>query len=125
MAFAPDMHVFPGGRVDAADADPGLAARSGLSADEAAERLGGDLEPAMAMAAHVAAIREAFEEVGVLLADHAPRADLVDARARLLAETGAFPAIADALDLRLRTDLLVPLSRWVTPRSMPRRFDAR
>src|SRR5688572_26301829 len=125
MAFAPDMQVFPGGRVDAADLDPALAARSVLTAEAAAERLGGDLEPATAMGAHVAAIREAFEEVGVLLADHAPSADLVGARSRLLADAGAFPAIADSLDLRLRTDLLVPLSRWVTPRSMPRRFDAR
>jgi recombination protein RecT len=125
MAFAPDMHVFPGGRVDAADADPALAARSVLSDVVAAERLGGDLEPATALAAHLAAIREAFEEVGVLLADHAPGADLVGARSRLLADAGAFPAIADSLDLRFRTDLLIPLSRWVTPRSMPRRFDAR
>ena len=125
MAFAPDMHVFPGGRVDVADADPALAARSVVSAAEAAERLGGDLEPATALAAHIAAIREAFEEVGVLLADVDPAADLVGARSRLLADPGAFPAIADALDLRLRTDLLVPLSRWVTPPSMPRRFDAR
>ena len=115
MAFAPDMHVFPGGRVDAADADAALARRSVVSAEAAAERLGGDLEPGMALAAHVAAIREAFEEIGVLLADHAPSADLVAARSRLLADADAFPAIADDLDLRLRTDLLVPLSRWVTP----------
>lgn len=125
MAFAPDMHVFPGGRVDGADADPMLAERSVLSADAAAERLGGDLAPTTALAAHVAAIREAFEEVGVLLADHRPGADLVTARTKLLADPGAFPAIAEALDLRLRTDRLAPLSRWVTPRSMPRRFDAR
>ncbi len=125
MAFAPDMHVFPGGRVDAADADPVLAARSVVSAAGAAQRLGGDLEPATALAAHIAAIREAFEEVGVLLADVGPGADLVAARSRLLADPGAFPAIAESLDLRLRTDLLVPLSRWVTPPSMPRRFDAR
>jgi glyoxylase-like metal-dependent hydrolase (beta-lactamase superfamily II)/8-oxo-dGTP pyrophosphatase MutT (NUDIX family) len=125
MAFAPDMHVFPGGRVDASDADPALMARSVVSADAAAERLGGDLEPAMALAAHMAAIREAFEEVGVLLADHAPGVDLEVARSRLLADPGAFPAIAEALDLQLRTDLLIPLSRWVTPSSMPRRFDAR
>ena len=125
MAFAPDMHVFPGGRVDAADGDPILAARSVVSAEAAAARLGGDLPPAMALAAHVAAIREAFEEVGVLLADHAPGVDVVEARTRLLADPGVFPAIADSLDLRLRTDLLVPLSRWVTPRWMPRRFDTR
>jgi glyoxylase-like metal-dependent hydrolase (beta-lactamase superfamily II)/8-oxo-dGTP pyrophosphatase MutT (NUDIX family) len=125
MAFAPDMHVFPGGRVDRADADPALAARSVLSAEVAAERLGGDLNPSAALAAHVAAIREAFEEVGVLLADHAPGADLAGARSRLLADPAAFPAIAESLDLRLRTDRLVPLSRWVTPPSMPRRFDAR
>src|SRR6185312_1089484 len=88
-------------------------------------------EPSMALAGHIAAIREAFEEVGVLLADRAPSADsssssdLVAARSRLLADPGALPAIAADLDLRLRTDLLVPLSRWVTPSSMPRRFDAR
>src|SRR6185503_1276896 len=75
MAFAPDMHVFPGGRVDAADADATLGERSVISAKAAAERLGGDLEPRMALAAHIAAIREAFEEVGVLLADLAPSAD--------------------------------------------------
>jgi glyoxylase-like metal-dependent hydrolase (beta-lactamase superfamily II)/8-oxo-dGTP pyrophosphatase MutT (NUDIX family) len=125
MAFAPDMHVFPGGRVDAADADTGLAGRSVVTASTAAERLGGDLEPGLALAAHVAAIREAFEEVGVLLADHAPGADLVAARSRLLADPGAWPSIAHDLDLRLRTDLLVPLSRWVTPPWMERRFDAR
>lgn len=126
MAFAPDMHVFPGGRVDAADADPRLAARSAIDGQAAAVAMGGDLAPAAALAAHVAAIREAFEEVGVLLADHdATATDLATARARLLDEPDAFPAIAEALDLRLRTDLLAPLSRWVTPPSMARRFDAR
>ena len=125
MAFAPDMHVFPGGRVDAADADPELAARSVLAAHAAAERIGGDLAPGTALAAHIAAIREAFEEVGVLLADHASGADLPEARSRLLADPGSFPGLAHELDLRLWTDRLVPLSRWVTPKSMPRRFDTR
>jgi glyoxylase-like metal-dependent hydrolase (beta-lactamase superfamily II)/8-oxo-dGTP pyrophosphatase MutT (NUDIX family) len=125
MAFAPDMHVFPGGRVDAADADPGLLARSAVGADEAAAALGGDLPPTEALAAFVAAIREAFEEVGILLADHRDGVDLVAARARLLASADAFPAIAEELELRLRTDRLVPLSRWVTPPIMERRFDAR
>ncbi len=125
MAFAPGMHVFPGGRVDAADMHHVLAARSVITASEAAARLGGDLAPDAALGAFVAAIREAFEEVGVLLADHAPAADLPAARLRLLAEPESFPAIAEAIDLRLRTDRLVPLSRWVTPPGLSRRFDAR
>ncbi|HET7169077.1 MAG TPA: MBL fold metallo-hydrolase [Candidatus Limnocylindrales bacterium] len=125
MAFAPDVHVFPGGRVDAADVDRRLIDRSVLDPPAVARALGGDLPPQAAIGAAVAAIREAFEEVGILLADHAPEADLAAARARLLAEPTAFPEIADALDLRLRTDLLVPLSRWVTPPTLERRFDAR
>jgi glyoxylase-like metal-dependent hydrolase (beta-lactamase superfamily II)/8-oxo-dGTP pyrophosphatase MutT (NUDIX family) len=126
MAFAPDVHVFPGGRVDAADADPALAARSVVTGPEAAEALGGNLEPGPAMAAHVAAIRELFEEAGVLLAETpAGRERVAAARSALLGGTAAFPGIAEDLDLRLRTDRLVPLSRWVTPPTLPRRFDAR
>src|SRR5262245_32736044 len=126
MAFAPDVHVFPGGRVDAADADPSLAARSVVTAIEAAEALGGDLEPAAALAAHITAIRELFEEAGVLLAETAAPGDRVAAaRSALLAGTAGFPDVADELDLRLRTDRLIPLSRWVTPPTLPRRFDAR
>ena len=127
MAFAADMHVFPGGRVDPADADPRVSSRSVLTAEAAADGLGGDLGPTEALAHYVAAIRETFEEVGVLLADvpASSAAALAGARDRLLADAGAFPAVVDALDLRLRTDLLVPLSRWVTPPTMDRRFDAR
>ena len=124
MAFAPDVHVFPGGRVDDADADPRLS-RGPWSAVAAAAALGGDLPPTEALAAYVAAIREAFEEVGVLLADHPAGVDLAAARHRLLASADVFPAIAEEFDLRLRTDRLVPLSRWVTPPIMERRFDAR
>ncbi len=125
MAFAADMHVFPGGRVDRGDADPRLAMRSAISAEAASAALGGDLAPAAALAAYVAAIRESFEEVGVLLADLPPGADLDAARDRLLRDASSFADLADELDLRLRTDLLVPLSRWVTPPGLPRRFDAR
>jgi glyoxylase-like metal-dependent hydrolase (beta-lactamase superfamily II)/8-oxo-dGTP pyrophosphatase MutT (NUDIX family) len=132
MAFAPDVHVFPGGRVDDADADPALVARSALTPAEAAAALGGDLEPAAALATFVAAIRELFEEAGVLLADVGSSGAgggvvtrTAAARSALLGGTATLAGIAAELDLRLRTDLLVPLSRWVTPATLPRRFDAR
>ena len=72
MAFAPDVHVFPGGRVDPTDAHPSLVARSVVSPEAAAAALGGDLPPTQAIAAFIAAIRESFEEAGVLLADVGP-----------------------------------------------------
>ena len=125
MAFAPDVQVFPGGRVDEADLDPAVQARSVVAPEAASEALGGDLPPIDALGAYVAAIREAFEEVGVLLADHEAGADLAGARRRLLVSSAAWPAIVETLDMRLRTDLLVPLSRWVTPPILERRFDAR
>ena len=128
MAFAPDVHVFPGGRVDPTDAHPSLIARSVVSPEAAAVALGGDLPPTQAIAAFIAAIRESFEEAGVLFADVGPGSSpgaLGAARAALVGGEIGFQALAAQLDLTLRTDWLVPISRWVTPPSMPRRFDAR
>jgi len=129
MAFAPDMHVFPGGRVDAADADGRLVARSVVSPPDAATALGGDLEPELAVAAYIAAVREVFEETGVLLAEPRGSADparaISQARSALVGGEADFASIVTDLDLTLRTDQLVPLSRWVTPPILPRRFDAR
>jgi 8-oxo-dGTP pyrophosphatase MutT (NUDIX family) len=131
MAFAAGMMVFPGGRVDPGDADPRLLARSSLSVAEAGQRLAGDAEPQLAVALHLAAIRELFEEAGVLLADPPSPAE-AEARARrleaarwdLLAGRSTFADVAERLDLGLRPDLLVPIARWVTPAAYPRRFDA-
>src|SRR5262245_313513 len=106
MAFAGDLFVFPGGRVDDGDADP----RLGASPFE------------------VAAIRELFEEAGVLLAarragGEADPAALIGARRALVFGETTFGAVVAALDLRLRADLLTTISRWTTPPIMPRRFD--
>ena len=64
MAFAAGLHVFPGGRVEPADADPRLVARARGPRDGASFRV----------AHRIAAIRETWEEVGVLLAAPAGRA---------------------------------------------------
>jgi endoribonuclease LACTB2 len=131
MAFAADMYVFPGGRVDPADAGSDLAARSIRSAEDAAAAMGGDLAPPAALAAHVAAIRELFEEAGVLLADGGADLTVVpaqlasQARSALVGGAATFASVASGLSLRLRTDWLVALSRWVTPPILPRRFDTR
>jgi glyoxylase-like metal-dependent hydrolase (beta-lactamase superfamily II)/8-oxo-dGTP pyrophosphatase MutT (NUDIX family) len=136
MAFAGDMHVFPGGALDPGDGDPRLVARSLVTPGEAQVRLGGDpdgrLSPERAHALHVAAIRELFEEAGVLLADGSTgrtadiEADmLAAARAALLRGDSTLADVAESLDLRLRTDLLAPISHWTTPPVMPRRFDTR
>jgi len=98
MAFAPDLHVFPGGRVDIADADPLQHERSSRSAAAAAAALGGNVSPVDALALHLAAIRELHEEAGILLVDRVME------------------------DVRLATDRLAPIAHWTTPAFMPRRF---
>lgn len=126
MAFAADMYVFPGGAVDPADEDPRLAARSVITPEGAQAGLGGDIAATEALARYVAALRELFEEAGVLLAEPAvDPATAMSAREALLAGRSTLPDLAGALDLRLRTDLLAPIGHWTTPPIMARRFDTR
>ena len=129
MAFAADIHVFPGGRLDPGDSEPELVERAATDPAEAAAALGGDLEPSVAIGLDIAAIRELFEEAGVLLADArdgglASRS-VSQARTALVGGDASFGQVVLDLDLLLRTDLLTPISRWVTPPILPRRFDAR
>ncbi len=68
-AFAGGMYVFPGGMVDEEDCDPGFARHcAGLDPRQAADILGGSLPPPRALGFFVAAVRELFEEAGILLA---------------------------------------------------------
>lgn len=119
--FMAGAYVFPGGTVDAAD--HGWSRVRGRAPAEAAALLGEE-DGAVAIALHVAAIRETFEEAGVLIADGADAADLAGARAEL--HDGAdFAALAEAHALVLRLDHIAPWSRWVTPFIESRRYDAR
>lgn len=117
--------VFPGGKVDAADADPALQTHIDLPAQALQARLAeSELTFAAAAALHVAAAREVFEECGVLFA-HGPAAQLP-----LNAPRDAdFGALLREHALQLNTATLRPWSRWVTPvQSLflnTRRFDTR
>ncbi len=124
-SFMPSTYVFPGGKLDALDSEPRLLARTrGRSLEGAAQALGEPADAARATALYVAAIRETFEEAGVLLADFGVEADLSAARARL-ASGAPFVDVLSELDAYLRLDQLVPHARWVTPVAEARRFDSR
>jgi len=120
MAFAGGMTVFPGGSVDTGDRlDPALW--RGPEPEWWARRFG--CTPADAARLVIAAVRETFEECGVLLAG--PGGTTVDAQARddLLARRRTLGAILGAAGLPLRADLLAPWVRWITPEAEPRRYD--
>ncbi len=128
MAFAPGAYVFPGGSVDAADGDPGIG-WSGPDPAEFGERLGCPAQEARALVC--AAVRETFEESGVLLAGEpdgspvVPDASLDEDRAALAAGSVTFAEVLSRHRLVLLAGLLTPWARWVTPEAEPRRFDAR
>jgi 8-oxo-dGTP pyrophosphatase MutT (NUDIX family) len=128
-SFAAGAWVFPGGVVDAADAEPALAARSrGPDPDAWARRLG-LADPAEAFGFVVAALREAWEETGILLAE--PEAEEPDAgklhRARidLLSGVLSLAAMAERERLLLATEDLLYIAHWITPEPEPRRYDTR
>jgi 8-oxo-dGTP pyrophosphatase MutT (NUDIX family) len=116
MAFAAGALVFPGGSVDPRD----LA----IAADPELSPATARLAPADG-ALRVAAIRETFEESGVLLAHPRGAPELV-AAAHLRAIAGRDRPFADMLTaegLALAVDRLVPFAHWITPVHNPRRFD--
>lgn len=129
MAFAAGMHVFPGGSVQASDRE--AVPWVGPDAADWALRWGCDAELARALV--VAAVRESFEESGILFAG--PKAGLVlGARAgdewtaaRHSLESGrvSLSAFLRERDVVLRADLLVAWAHWITPDFEPRRFDTR
>jgi 8-oxo-dGTP pyrophosphatase MutT (NUDIX family) len=131
--FAADAWVFPGGVVDASDRAPSAADRlDGPSPEDWARRLELD-DPAEAAGYVTAAIREAFEETGILLA-HSDRVSvahvhaaesLAVARRALLNEVVTLRDVAVGNGLRLAGDELIYVGHWITPEPEPRRYDTR
>lgn len=121
--FASGALVFPGGKVDDADADPALRAYCTGAAE---------LDDT-ALAIRIAAVRETFEECGVLLARARGAADLVDAArlkalegwaVRLNDDTTTMAEFVESEELELALDELAYFAHWVTPPLIPKRFDA-
>lgn len=134
--FVPGAYVFAGGRVDRADGDPDVMARlRGLTPEAASVRLGlpGDAAPPAA-AYYAAALREAFEETGLLVAtrpdgEPVPSAGedprVARVRDRLLADELDFGAALDALDAEVDGRAVEYVAHWITPVQEPRRYDTR
>ena len=121
-------HVFPGGKLDPADLEPDTQAhldRDATALHEALREPG--LSPQEAAGLHVAALREACEECGLLLA-HGASQRLAELAALRVAEGVSFKRLLADLSLRLDTSNLVPWSRWITPKVpsvSSKRFDTR
>ena len=130
MEFAPRMMVFPGGGVDPRDADPSLP-WAGPTPAEWGRMLIADEVTARELV--VAAVREVFEECGVLLAG--PDAGSVvgnvsgpqwqSERAALLSHELSLAQMLIGRGLVLRSDLLRARAHWITPEFEPKRYDTR
>lgn len=127
MEFAAGMSVFPGGGVDKRDADMDLALWAGPTPQEWSARM--DCTPEEATELVCAAVRETFEESGVLLAGTTDAVvadttgdDWERDREALVAHELAFSDFLEARGLVMRTDLLAVLGGWLTPVFEPKRY---
>jgi 8-oxo-dGTP pyrophosphatase MutT (NUDIX family) len=140
--FMADRYVYPGGKLDEEDCTERAARQvTGMTSEEARERLDEQIPPLRAMGLFLAGVRETFEESGLLLArrEAEPRDDkFVDLESD--EETAADFAVArrclakgamSLTDLAVREDLVIPLERlgyfahWITPYMEERRYDTR
>jgi glyoxylase-like metal-dependent hydrolase (beta-lactamase superfamily II)/8-oxo-dGTP pyrophosphatase MutT (NUDIX family) len=110
-SFAPGAYVFPGGGIDPADAQAHGLARRRVT------------QSALHLTQAIAAIRESFEELGILLARRADGAMADQADIAALDRHAPFSAQCQARALRLMADEVFVLAHWTTDRDLPRRFE--
>ena len=131
QSFMGGATVFPGGALEPGDRDPALAARVARPAPStAAQRLGEpDLETAKALGLYFAAVRETFEECGILTGlcpmENSPGGPGPEARQKLLSGELSLAELVRVENLTFDFSVLIPYARWITPESETRRFDAR
>jgi 8-oxo-dGTP pyrophosphatase MutT (NUDIX family) len=140
--FVPGAYVFPGGSVDPEDGSPELLGRLMDRTPDAWEARLGRAEtgsepadsPIPGAAYLAAALRETFEETGLLVARSgsgafAPSAsqdeEVGRLRARLLADEVSFARVLETLDVRLDDGAAEYIAHWITPEAEPRRYDTR
>jgi 8-oxo-dGTP pyrophosphatase MutT (NUDIX family) len=131
--FAAGDFVFPGGKIEADDNPEDAAAWCrGLQVTDAARRLALEDAPRTALGFWIGAIRETFEEAGLLLAVDAGGRDVAvdtprfaEYRRACHADNRAFWTMVRTEGLRLTTDRVVYFAHWITPEEQPLRFDTR
>ncbi|MHB8090696.1 MAG: NUDIX hydrolase [Syntrophales bacterium] len=136
--YREEIYVFPGGLLEEADLDPELEGCAGEFSGVKAKRLlqEPDISESLALGLFMAAIRETFEEAGVLLARDSSGGvvDLLEPdaasrfagyRREVYQRRLSLSELARREKLVFAPDLLVPYSHWITPEIVPRRFNAR
>jgi len=135
-AFLPGAYVFPGGAVEPGDYGPAAEGICrGVTSEVAHSIVADACSPAAALGFLVAAIREAFEEAGILLAyreypqlvtlagEERVRFDRY--RVQMREDPSAFVTLLQQEGLKLAVDRLFYFARWITPDAAPIRFDTR
>ncbi len=112
-SFVPGAYVFPGGGIDALDSDPASYAAAARRPTQSDEHL----------TQAIAAIRESFEELGILLARHADGRIAGAHDIAALDRHAPFVAQCQERGLTLAADSVFVLARWTADRDLPKRFD--
>lgn len=132
MAFLGGMYCFPGGTLHKQDYSEPMSKRSiGLTADQAQKLIGADVAPRVALGLWIAALRELFEETGILLAVDARgtpvgaelKNRLGEEHSRLVGSKSSFQSVLESQGLFCDLKALAHFSHWQTPEQVSMRFN--